>query len=156
MTEEAAMKLKELVSTYNIVDGKPVDKKKTMTIGRLIASAAPVMAKLMKNDAISARSAYLLAPPIAGSANSSVALPKHLRFPGSNCLYPDDEKMCNAYIQWTKEFSLYVTPPDRKKTEDQKTQLLLDAEKFAEVTRNSPILKILNIKEEVRMSLVQV
>jgi len=155
MKEESAQKLKELAEAYNIVDGAPTDKKNTITIGRLIASASPIVAKLMKNEEIAKRTAYLLAPKVAEVKEDQVELPDHLKFPGSNSLYPEEQKMCAAYEVWAQDFSLFITSREKKKTEAQRDQIMAEAVRFAEITRSSSVVKILKVEPAVLKSLLE-
>jgi len=156
MSAEGKARIQPLILKWNIVTNKhasalgPYD----VTLGRLIACFSPLVARLLKDETFYSRSSYANVPMTEyEDLESPKILPNHLRFPGSNSLYAGNKQLQGAYMAWSRNFTLMINPK-KSLSEEEEADLMERSDKFAEVTRNSPICAKFGITEKTLKQIV--
>jgi len=157
MGPEGRKKIEALIKKWNIVTNKhasslgPYD----VTLGRLIACFSTLVARILRNKEFFAKSSYANVPMNTyADLETPTILPEHLRFPGSNSLYKDDDKMQSAYMSWSRNFTIMINP-SKKLTSAEEGALYEKSDSFAVVTRNSMICTKFGITGEALKQIVE-
>lgn len=155
MSKKGMEMVKEFKRIYQLKPNKKAAKSPfDITIARLITSTAPIVANLLKEEKIWQASSYSRVPLKAHEGLGDPAvLPRHLRFPGSNSLYVDNEDWQAAYQSWARNFAVMINKNPMLSAENLE-KLYNEAEKYSGLSRNSKILEMLGVNEEARKSII--
>jgi len=158
MNPEGVEKAKRLIAKWGIVTDKPTSQLEPtdVTLSRLIAVFSPYTAQILRNEAFFQRTTYarvdVTTPMLEGEGDPS-KLPYHLRFPGSNALYPENQEMQLNYLAWSKRFAHLISP--KKPDPADVIEFSRKVTHFAEITRNSNPARIFNLSKESLAKLLE-
>lgn len=157
MNPEGVDKAKRLIAKWGILTDKPASQLEPsdVTPSRMIAVFSPFTAQILRNETFFERTTYArvdVTTPMPEGEGDPSKLPKHLRFPGSNGLYPDNEQMQLNYLAWSKRFAQLIAP--KKPDLSDVIEFNRKVTQFAEVTRNSNPMRVFKISKETLAALL--
>lgn len=157
MSPEGVDKAKRLIARWGILTDKPLSQLEPgdVTPSRMIAVFSPFTAQILRNKTFFERTTYArvdVTTPMPEGEGDPSKLPEHLRFPGSNGLYPDNDQMQLNYLAWSKRFAQLIAP--KKPDMSDIIEFNRKVTHFAEVTRHSNPMRIFKISKETLAALL--